>query len=194
MRKSESLILLEGLGFNTLEHFITRDRKEAMEYLEKNMNSTNLLSLRTERGNDFQCPFFYKYSVRDLADQVSSLLEKGYTLIFSPSLDTSGGLAFGALALGDEGEDTIEIVLEKGLVRELDTHPNKRIINVPRGSLMAVSNQDFPGKAMLINQIYKEAKELIDDHSPCILEFSYYSYPVGRLNKNTIWWEIREYR
>jgi len=120
-------------------------------------------------------------------------LEEGYKLIFAPSLDTKGCLAFGTVGLQDGNDDVMEFVLGEGKCRELDTHPERKTIMIPAGRMIAVNNKDFPGKAHILNTIFRMAKEVAYDLTPCVLEWSYYNKPVGRLGVNDIWWEIRPY-
>lgn len=190
MNKSESIRKLEEIGLNTLDYYITKDKTEALHYLAKHQE--DLVSMRTERGSEYACPFYYKIPGKEMIANAKKHLDEGYTLIFSPSLDVKGCLAFGTVGIGDR-EDVIEIVLGEGKVRELDTHPEKKTISVPKGRLMAVGFKEFPGKAQLINTVYQKAKDAAYDLGTCILEFSYYSYPVGMKNHNDIWWEVRSY-
>ena len=191
MRKSESLYKLEELGLNTLNCFITTDKQEAMHYIAK--HGEDLLSMRTERGNEFHCPFFYKIPGEQLLDLATKHLKEGYKLIFSPSLDTKGCLAFGTVALGENADDIIEVVFGEGKVRDLDNHKDLRTIVVPKGRMIVVSDKEYPGKAYILNSIFSKLKEVTYDCIPCVIEFSFYDRPVGRLSQNDIYWELREY-
>ena len=175
---------LEELNLNTLNYFITKDKQVALHYLAKHVDDK--LSLRTEKGSEFNCPYYYKVKGKILVKEVVPLIEEGYTLIFAESLDTKGCILFGAIGLKENTEAAIDFVVGQGKVRELDTHPERRSIIVPPGSLMAIDHKELPGKAHIINTLYKQVKDLCYDHIPCIVEFSYYDRPVGRLNKNEV--------
>lgn len=120
-------------------------------------------------------------------------LEEGYKLIFSPSLDTKGCLIFGTIGLGENAPNVVEFVIGEGKVRDLDSSKDLQNIIVPPGRIIAISEKELPGKAYIINLVYRMAKEYVYDLIPCVLEWSYYDHPVGRLTSNEIWWEVRPY-
>ena len=182
---------MEQLGMNTLDYFITQNEKEVTHYLAKHMDDP--ISLRTERGTEYMCPFYYKIPGRDLVDKALGHLREGYKLILAPSLDTKNCLAFGTVALSEGAENVMEFVLEAGKVRELDSHPRKHTEVIPTMKMAAVMDKDYPGRAAMLNMIYKDVKDTCYDQSPCVVEWSYYSMPVGRLKRNLIYWELRPY-
>ena len=195
IKKSESILAMEIMGLNTLDYFITHDEREATHYLAKHMD--DLLSLRTERGNEYDCPYYYMMPGKDLIHRAIKHIEEGYKLILAPSLDTKGCIAFGATAITDEGEsDVIEFVIGEGKVRELDFHPKKIMIRTTPflRSSFKVSDDMCDGHAQELNSTYRKIKENVQEYVPCIVEWSYYNYPVGRLQKNDIYWEVRPYR
>jgi len=167
---------------------MTSNKQEALHYLAK--HSEDFLSLRTERGSEYQCPFYYMTPGEKLIPHAIKHLSEGYKLIFAPSLDTKGCLAFGNIKLG-ESEDVIEFVLGEGKCRELDSHPKLQTIIIDSGRMIAVNNKDYPGKAYIINSVYKIVKDVAYDLIPCVMEWSYYDRPVGKLDNNLIFWEIR---
>lgn len=191
MRKSESIIRMEKLGMNCLDYFITEDEKEVAHYLAKHMDVP--LSLRTEKGSDYMCPFYYQVNGRNLIDKAQKHLSEGYKLILAPSLDTRGCLGFGTVGLSDTEYDVIEFVLEEGKVRDLDTHRHRQTLFVGAACMVPALDKDYPRKAYILNKVYKEVRDICLPEAPCIVEWSYYNRPVGRLKKPIVFWEIRNY-
>lgn len=196
MRKSQSILKLEELGLNTLDYFITSDKQEAMHYLSKHL--ADKVSMRTERGDEFKCPFYYMIPGETMMQYATKHLEEGYKLIFSPSLDVKGCVMFGTIALGQSASDCIEVVIGEGKVRELDNHPNKQTFMVNTAALRAVSVNDnlHPEHVAIINDLFRKVRHISYEDPeivPCVFEFSYYSEGVGRLNDKDIWWEVRPY-
>lgn len=191
MRKSESIIRMEALGLNTLDYFISTDKQEVLHYLAKHANDK--MSLRTERGDEFLCPFYYMIPGELLIPIAIKHLGEKYTLILAPSLDIKGCLAFGSIALGEQEADVIEYVKGEGKVRELYKHPEAKHIILSDRSMVAVKEKDHPGMALILNTIYKELKDKCYDEIPCCIEWSYYQQPIGVKHQQLIVWEVREY-
>ena len=193
MNKEESILKMEELDLNTLDYFITANEQEVMHYLAK--HNDDLMSLRTQRGQEYLCPFYYMMLGKDLLPIALNHLHEGYTLILAPSLDTKGCLAFGAILFSDTVGDTIEYVIGEGKVRELDNHPNRYSHYVGVGDVVAVKASNNPhlsqDQVLMLNRVYKTIKDAIYDDIPCVVEWSYYDRGVGRLNRNLICWEIR---
>jgi hypothetical protein len=190
MVKSESIKKLEELRFNTLDYFITKNKHDALHYLAK--HAEDLISMRTERGSEYACPFHYMVKGQDVLSDAVKYLEQGYTLLFSPSLDTKGCICFGTIAMYANRDDVIEYVWGAGKVRELDNHPNKRTIIIPKGSYL-VSNRDLNKEhSPIINKLYRMVLDMSYEIEDKILEWSYYAHNVGVKQHQDIWWEIRE--
>ena len=85
MRKTESLLKLEELHLNSPNTHITKDKQEVLHYLAKHANDK--ISMRTEKGLNWKCPFYYMIPGQDLIDPAVRHLSEGYTLIFSESID-----------------------------------------------------------------------------------------------------------
>src|SRR5690349_4692109 len=113
MRKSESLYLLDSLGLNTIDYFITNDKKVAKAYLDHFAGQNR--SMRTERTDEFLCPFYYNQPSESLVEPALKHIDEGYNLLFSPSLDWKDCVAFGATALTGQKEDHIDVVFGPGL-------------------------------------------------------------------------------
>lgn len=191
MRKSESIIKLQELGLNTLNYFITTNKQEVIHYLAKNANEK--MSMRTERGDEYECPFYYMMPGEKLLPLALKHLDERYKLILSPSLDIKGCLLFGVVAYGMQKEDCIEFVVGEGKVREVYSHPQKQSINIKSTKLVPFLDKDFPRVARYLNEIYKELKEVVWDEIPCCVEWSYYDRGVGAMSKPLIVWELRPY-
>lgn len=192
MRKSESLFLLDSLGLNTIDYFITKDKQEASHYLAKHINKKR--SMRTERGEEFLCPFYYNQPAEELVSKALKHIDEGYTLLFSPSLDWKDCIAFGATALTEDLDDHVDVVFGPGLTRELDTHKDKKSISIDLGSISPFLSKGLTfDQTRILHTNYQKVKLHCSNHRPCILEWSLYPYGVGKLEKHFIWWELRSY-
>jgi len=192
MRKSESIIKLQELGLNTLNYFISENKSEILHYLAR--YSDTKMSMRTERRDEFDCPFYYMIPGEQLIPLSLDHLAEGYKLILSPSLDTDGCLAFGVVAFGKNKPDCIEFVPGEGKVREVYTHPKKQSILLDSGKLVPILAKEVPkGMAPLLNKVYKSLNDSCYDETPCCIEWSYYNRPVGSKEENLIVWEMRPY-
>ena len=190
MQKSESLQTLDMLGLNTIDYFITKDKAEATHYLAKHVHERR--SMRTERGGEFGCPFYYDLPGAELLPRALQHLDEGYKLIFSPSLAWQDSIAFGSIAIVLAGDDIIEFVHGPGLCRDLEKHPGKQSIILPGGSIAPILASQHQ-LAKDLNLLYKLIKDHCYELAPCIVEFSYYPYRVGKLSKHFICWELRGY-
>lgn len=194
MRKSESIFRLEEAGLNTLDYFITKERSEVLHYLAK--HSEDSISLRTERGDEFQCPYYYNTLGEAIRPYALKHLEEGYTLIFAPSLNIKDCEAFGTVAIGESGDDVIEVVFGQGKVRDLWTHPEKRTMIIPKGRMKAIcagEHELIDERIILLNTIYAKVKEKLYEDIPFVIEWSWYNRKVGRLFTQEIFWEVRSY-
>ena len=192
MRKSESIVKLQELGLNTLDYFITENKAEVIHYLARHADEK--MSLRTERGDQYDCPFYYMTKGESLLAIALKHLSEGYKLILAPSLDIKGCLAFGVVAFGANKGDCAEFVEGEGKVREVYTHPDNQSVMIDRVSLVPVTVKEV-GKRMapILNSIYRELKEVCWDEVPCCIEWSYYSQAVGVKKQSLIVWELRPY-
>lgn len=192
MRKSESIVKLQSLGLNTLNYFITENKAEVIHYLAR--HADDKMSLRTEKGDQFECPFYYMIKGENLLAIALKHLSEGYKLILAPSLDIKGCLAFGVVAFGENKEDCIEFVEGEGKVREVYSHPDKQSVVIERVRLVPVSVKQV-GKRMapILNMIYRQLKECCYDEIPCCVEWSFYDSGVGVLSQPLIVWELRPY-
>lgn len=186
MIKSESIRLLQALGLNTLHYYISSDIREVLHYLAKHLKVP--LSLRTERGVEFSCPFHYQIPGELLLDKVQEYINQGYTLILAPSLDVKGCRAFGCIMYENDGGVYLEYVVGEGKVRDLDLRPDKKVVYVKPGSMVAATK--IP-EAEILNSVYMVTKEQAWSNTPCVIEWSYYDRGVGKLNEPLIFWEVR---
>lgn len=191
MRKSESIIKLQELGLNTLNYFITNNKQEVIHYLAKNAETK--LSLRTERGDEYELPFYYMIPGEKLLPIALKHLTEGYKLIFAPSLDVKGCLLFGVVAYGFQRPDCMEFVVGEGKVREVYSHPNKQSVYIEERRLVPFLDKDYPGVAIHLNKIYRKLRDIVFDEIPCCVEWSLYNKGVGVLHDPLIVWELRPY-
>ena len=192
MKKSESIVKLQTLGLNTLNYFITENKAEVIHYLAR--HADDKMSLRTEKGDQYELPFYYMIKGEHLLAIALKHLSEGYKLILAPSLDIAGCIAFGVVAFGESKEDCIEFVEGEGKVREVYAHPNTQSIIIDRSRLVPVTAKQV-GKRMapIINNLYRSLRESCYDEIPCCVEWSYYDHGVGVLSQPLIVWELRPY-
>lgn len=191
MTKSESILKLEELGLNILPYFFSRDKQEILHYLAKHAN--DIVSMRTERGEEFQCPYYYSLKGEDLVQKAIHHLADGYTIILYPSLDSRGCKMFGTVALTCDSMNIMEFVIGPGKIRDLYTHPEKKTVFIPRISMNAVKQSEFGDNAEILNSVFVEVKEKCIEETPCVVEWSYYNSFVGIKSQHVIYWELRRY-
>ena len=189
MKKTDSIFKMQSLGLNTLDCFITKDFSVAKTYLRA-MGCT-LMSMRTERGYEFLCPFYYMQTAQNLIDVAKQCINAGYTVMIYPGLPKDN-ICFGTVALPKDGTIVVEWVEGAGLLRELDTHPRKKHMLFLPGTMQFLTPMMTPCYRE-INEVILEVREKCYDEPPCIIEWSYFHRKVGMLNKNQIFWEIRSY-
>ena len=190
MRKSESIRQMQDLGLNTLDCLITDNLGMALGYLYENAETK--VSIRTERRDEFGCPFFFMVPGKELIEPAKRLLAAGYKLLLYPALDTAGCLAFGTVALPKDGSVIVEFVEGPGKVRELDNHPQKKSIILPTGKFQVVYEKDTP-ICHLINEIITDVCNKCYNEGSVVVEWSYYGPLVGNRHHHAIYWELRPY-
>ena len=177
---------MQKLGLNTLDCLITASRDKAVAYLQS--EPKNKMSMRTEKGSDFLCPFYYGKPGEELVDVALKHIKEGYTLLLYPYLDYVDSFCYGALGLPEDGSIIAEYVMEPGIVRWLDAHPHKESYILMPGTFQNIHAEP------LVNEVIKEVKEILYyDQPPCIVEWSYYKMSVGNRHRKIIYWEIRDY-
>lgn len=192
MRKSDSIIKLEELGLNVLPYFFTRDRKEALHYLAK--HSSDIISMRTERNDEFECPYYYSFKGEDLIEKAIQHLDQNYTLILYPSIDILCCKAFGSLAITGDDTDILEFVIGPGKLRDLYHHPDRKTEYVLYNSLVPFLFSDYGENAEILNNVYKTIRDKIKHNgNHIVIEWSWYKFPVGIRRENLVCWEIRPY-
>jgi len=191
MKKSESILELERLGLNILPYFCSRDKQELLHYLAK--HAGDIVSMRTERGDDYNCPYYYSVRGEELIQKAIQHLNEGYVLILYPSLDIRGCRAFGTVALTDN-DDIIEFVIGQGKIRDLYTHPDKKTVIIPPATMIPVKASDYGENAEMLNLIYKTIKEKCEELNNIVIEWSWYKSLVGLNQEHLICWELRKYK
>lgn len=178
------------MGLNVLDFYVTKDKREAAHYLAKNTGKRK--SMRTERGDEFLCPFYYFQPAEELVTKALQHIAEGYTLIFCDSLDGNDTVMFGAMALTGSTRinDHLDYVVGPGKLRELDTHPNKFSYEIPSATLVPFMGLTFEEE---LTGLYRDIQSKCNENIPCVVEWSYYPYPVGKLRTNFVFWELRDY-
>ena len=108
MRKSESILYMQYIGLNTLECLITNNIDKAIAYIQEHKGKR--LSMRTERGYEFLCPFYYNISGEELISHVTNKINTGYTLLLYPYLDYRDSLSYGTVGFMENGDIIVEYV------------------------------------------------------------------------------------
>lgn len=190
LKKSDSIKKMQELGLNTMDCLITKDFDQAQAFCKK--HSDKILSMRTERGNEFLCPFYYGMKASELIIKAIDCLGKGYTLLLYQYLDFNDSLGMGTISVSPFGEITAEFAEGKGLLRDLYSHPGLKSITLPIGTISLI-RPDQSSFYREVNEVIMEVRELCRDEPPYIVEWSWYKPLVGSLQKHPIYWEIRDY-
>lgn len=190
MKKTESIVKMRNLGLNVLDCLITDSLEEARAFIIFLADDSGVekVSIRTERGYEFGCPFLYGKNPIELLGMIDDLVNKGYTLIIYPYLDWKASVAYGTVAFPRDGRIIAEYVLAPGLVRELDNHKDKKVEILNPGKYRYFREK-------LTNEVLKKLLdlELYELEESMVYEWSYYERPVGELDENLIFWEMRAY-
>ena len=193
MRKADSLHQLRKWGFNVLP-FVEVQAQAPGDMLRLLTESLGSLpwSIRSEMpsqedGGNF--PFYYGEQEPDRVVGICcTLLSGGYKVLASKTLDTTGCLACGALAIPHDGEPYVEYGTGPHTIREV----------FAKGGLTKMVVSDRIHTAIeedIVDHIFGRAFNLLPAGTTSkILEWSLYRQPVGELHKRDIWWEVRPYK
>lgn len=171
-------ILLEIPQFATLKHNIWADF-----YLH---GGHHKVSIRTERDGEFICPHYPNIPLKDADRRVRELIHDGFAIYIMAPIDPSECHCRGNLA-GPSDSDTFifEFLDGPGTVRDLETSSNviheqfKTLNDLKRVDLQEIAQKVFAKLPTIRGKV---------------IEWSYYRNPVGQLEENTIFWEIRQWQ
>jgi len=195
--KTNSLLKLMNLNLNTPDVIILRDREDIARFLKSNVwGDWRKVSIRTDNKERMEAykkwglPFFpnkTKEEAREiLTRDLPELVDRNIDILvaegINPEESTLSGKYFKSLT-----EDLLEYILGPSTVRDIE-----------RGSPKC---WDVPEDVMPVELPLEEMKELLyvalktiskEFRMPFVIEFSVYPYPMGRLKKTLIFWEVIE--
>lgn len=192
MNKGNSLLFLRYHCLNTSSFTIIRNDKDFEEWM--NGWEYGRISVRSYRENGLSFNEFFRPNVildMTLIHDIFGCLDNGYSVIVSRGVDPTGTLYKGNIQLSREllGINyLIEYTEGYGTVRDLETA--KKIHRV---------SNNTPIKINMLPAIFDILRKSIELYSnyfykykvSIILEWSIYEFPVGALEEELIFWEIR---
>lgn len=187
--KYTSIMFLETRGINVPKVFgFTTDKGLLKDFFYENPGKK--FSFRTLRKDriSFSEPFFPNVALDySIIEALCDLIDGGYYIIISDSIDPEGTLFKGNLLMRSKNNWMIEGTYGKGTVRDLEfTKPDKVIVMVKGDDLtqLGTLSDRFRQLVMSGSQLFWGV--------PIIIEFSIYKFPVGVKNESLIYWELRK--
>lgn len=213
LSKLGSLELLSRIGLNT-PHFIPVTVEGELKYAFTELGKTGRVSVRTQRYvYDFGCPHFPNAEISGaLSTQLVNLLHQGYTLIVAEPIDPTQAVARGNAMLETGGDlEKVPVLLEfslgPGTVRDqpdVDLIQLRRVLNAYHSRLASIRGHSGPIRSKnferrwgtpLARGLAAATRAMSRLHEfpfrHCVIEWSVYRRPVGRLFEPVIFWEIR---
>ena len=192
--KSESLIKLAGLGFNTPEFELLMDVGEVAQH-EKEFMAWDKVSVRTDyafRRQGFKLPFYPNKPWKEALEIITQILRGGsgkYMVIASKGINPEDSIAAGKY-LKTNNVELIEYFVGPGTIRDLETN------KVERREIDLTNHVGFPIEKWSMDMIpYSHAMQRMRGRAnlippPFILEWSLYPYELGKKSERMIFWEI----
>lgn len=190
LSKSKSLIYLKACGFNTTDFEVAETYNDVVSFIGSRDMSKAGYSIRTEqKGRDNKSNFNYPFyigikNLHKLLEIARGLLDEGYTLIVSQTLDPKDTVSKGTVViLGTMIH--IEYLEGAGTVRDLE-----------RGNPNHITCSIFGNGPLRFSWAKAVFNFMTDEiiQTEMIVEWSYYPYPVGLNKKYLILWELRPWQ
>lgn len=193
MNKGESLDFLSNLGYNTIDYMICRSNMEFNAFIHSRSKEGMPecgFSIRTQRDDQdnlkgFKYPFYLGIKDESKLKEIAfELLEKGYTIIVSKTLEPNDTICKGNAVINRRDNVLIEYIHGPGTVRQLEEK------TPAQENIYIFANPKSPAwlRAIFMFMVNEIATEDI------IVEWSYYPYPVGKKEQKLILWELRPYK
>ena len=180
MHKHDSLVQLESWGLNVSPYLLYRPGLSVRQ--AEKILGPGMWGVRTERGDETQCPFWHCLHDAPALAEAQRLLSGGYNVLLQKSI-VQDSLANGCVAIPSSGEPFVEYRAGEMTQREAQGQSLKRI--------------DWWSKRLssLEELLLDEVQSPTIAVAPrgAIIEWSLFPTPRGKLNQPVVWWEVRPY-
>jgi len=196
MRKMDSLFKLDVMGLNIPEilHYIpaksTPEHELQLKHvLQQEQRHAHKLSIRTEKPGQFKSPFLPNAEVPKVREFLKSLMGGGYEILLCKGLPTNSIIRGNCVP--SLHNNYFEYLAGPGTVRDIDEGGRTpKTLTLPWGHYVPNMGTILAGAFQKVNShLFPHRFEL--GHK--IIEFTVFSKPVGILQQNTIFWEVRDY-
>jgi len=194
-RKHERLQDMLGNGLNVADFICFEPNQLEEKKIEKFFEKHRKVSIRHFHEDEVRfpkCPVLYD------ADNLKKVIEfakennkRFYTLI-NQSISVRDSLFCGTIFWIDDGLRDRKFIMEYfngiGTPRDIEKKNQSQLIHQYGPIFLTIQTQDpkYEQLKVIVNETWR-ATAL----RPIIFEFSYYPYPVGKLQKRQIYWEWR---
>jgi hypothetical protein len=191
MSKSDSLDHLAKLGLNTPDYTVCHTLADLEDFLDT-LKAPKGISLRTERGEEFRCPYFAQLTVTEAIAHGRRLLHDGYTLIPFATIDIRDCLQKG-MVVRLPAEEGLPEYARKTMLEYSSGPGNVRDVEQGKGKIDRLYMEDHLPVGPVWDVLRLVCKKYFAT-PPQIVEWSHYKYPVGRLSHPIIFWEVRPWQ
>ncbi len=181
MKKLDSIVELERRSLNTIPAMLFTP---GMAYIDVYRElGRRRLAVRTERGDDRECPFLLNLNAHTALIEARLLTKQGYGVLIchQPAVKC---LANGSFATPTTGDPFLEYVAGPGTQRDIKDQSLTR--------LTFWSQAQSQLEHRLLDTVFATGAGHI--RAGEIAEWSLFAEPVGRLEQQDIWWEIRKWQ
>lgn len=197
-KKTESLLKLADLDVNTPNIKIMRSGVELSNFLKCNMGGWERISIRTDTKKEYEnyrkwgLPF-YPYQTKEefkkiLRQELLELVDKSIDILVAEGINPQDVLISGKY-FKSTNRDIIEYILGPSTVRDVDR-------SIPKHWDLSLESppRDFNLVSADLGELLCKVNRIIflRFKIPFVVEFSIYPYPVGKLKKTLIFWEVIE--
>lgn len=211
MGKIQAIQYLDRLGLNTPEllltmsQFLDKDKKAVIwESALAKLNQEDKdqkVSIRTERDGEVLCPHHPNISLGEADKRVRDLYRSGYSIhIFRGINPDQCWVKGNAYRIQHEENNRYgsEFIVGPGTVRSLEGKtPENYTAKILDGGLVVFLDKSnkFPKSVEdALRQVFRTYHKHRDTFKTDILEWSYYTLPVGKMKEHFIFWELRTWK
>lgn len=199
--KTDSILKLMSLGLNTPDMLILRSREDVNSFLRHgllhlyHMEGWEKISIRTDnkKGQEtykkWGLPFFPNKTVEEvrkiITKELLNLVNVKIDILVSKGIDPQDSIMSGKYLRSFEG-DFLDYVLGSSTGRDIDK-------GIPRTWNVStdVMPADLPQRE-IIELLATVLGLRRNFQTPFVVEFSVYPYPIGKLDRKLIFWEVIE--
>ena len=199
--KGDSILKLMSLGLNTPDMLVLRSKGDVSSFFRHgllhlfHMEGWKKISIRTDnkKGQEtykkWGLPFYPDKTMGEtrkiISEELLDLVEDKIDILISKGINPQDSILSGKY-LKDVGGDFLDYVLGPSTGRDID-----RDIPKTWNVSLEVKPTDLPPREVV--ELLATVLGLRQNfQTPFVVEFSVYPYPIGKLNRTLIFWEVIE--